>query len=208
MEQHTILRVSQRAEQTAVLGPGKRAVIWVYGCCFDCPGCLAQRYRHGTFQRFTPEEIARWYLEIPDVRGLTISGGEPMLQAEALARTIALIRAEKDTDVIVYTGFLYEDLVEKAKQTPDIRAFLNAIDLLIDGPYIREKDDGKPYRGSSNQRLIPLTDRFQADLTGYYAQPTGRQIEIYATPESTVLIGVPDRDQLRIWDKIKAIGET
>ena len=207
MEQQAFLRISQRAEQTAVLGPGNRAVLWVHGCCFDCPGCLAQHYKAGAFQTFTPEELAQWYLDIPDVQGLTVSGGEPMLQAEALARFIALIREKRDAGVIVYTGFMYEDLMEKAKSEPDLRAFLGSIDLLIDGPYIREMDDGKPYRGSSNQRLIPLTHRYRADLTGYYAQPSGRQIEIYATPESTVLIGVPDREQLIIWDKIKAIGE-
>ena len=200
------LQISQLAEQTAVLGPGNRAVIWVHGCCFSCPGCLAQRYKTGKYTEYTPEAIAAWYLAIPGAQGLTISGGEPMLQAAPLAEAIRLIRAEKDTGVIVYTGFTREALAEKAGSDPGIRAFLGSIDLLIDGPYIREQDDGIPYRGSANQRLIPLTERYQDQLADYYTTAGGRKIEIRATSESTVLIGVPDRDQLAIWDKIKAIG--
>lgn len=206
MNQNQILRVSQLADRTAVLGPGSRAVIWVHGCCFDCPGCLAQRYKTGEYRHYTPDAIARWYLGLSGVCGLTISGGEPMLQPGPLARAIARIREDADAGVIVYTGFRYEQLLHRAETDPELRRFLGCIDLLIDGPYIRELDDAAPYRGSSNQRLIPLTDRYRDELADYYARDTGRQIEILATPERTVMIGVPDRDQLAIWDKIKAIG--
>lgn len=204
MEAQKTLRISHLAEETRVLGPGRRAVIWVHGCCFHCPGCLAERYKTGPYEEYTPDDIAEWYLAITQAQGLTISGGEPMLQAGLLAQTVAAIRRKRDTGVVVYTGFTYEALLKKAETDAGIRAFLGCIDLLIDGPYLRDMDDGKPYRGSSNQRLIPLTDRYQPDIAGYYTAVTGRQIEINVTSGEIVMIGVPDQDQLAIWRKIKA----
>ena len=65
--------------------------------------------------------------------------------------------------VIVYTGYLYEELLK----VPENQELLSNIDLLIDGPYIKELDDGKSLRGSSNQRVILLTD-FYADAVCEY----------------------------------------
>ena len=200
------LRISHRVEQTHALGPGQRAALWVHGCCFQCPGCLAQRYKEGPYTEQTPEALAQWYLSIPDSDGLTISGGEPMLQAGPLARMVAAIRRQRDTGIIVYTGFVYENLVEKAATDPQLASFLQSIDLLIDGPFLQEKNDGKALRGSSNQRAIPLTDRYRGAVDRYGAD-IGRQIEISITDTGTVMVGVPDEDQLKIWQKIKAIGE-
>jgi len=202
-----MLRISHRAENTGVLGPGRRAVIWVHGCCFHCDGCLAERYKTGPYQTCSPEELAQWYLTLPGISGLTISGGEPMLQAELLARTISRIREVRDTGVIVYTGFLYENLLEMAEKDLGIRDFMDSIDLLIDGLYVRELDDGRPYRGSSNQRMIPLTDRYRPHLQTYYAADVGRQIELNIASGQAQLIGVPNRKQLAIWKQIKAEGD-
>lgn len=205
MEQ--MLRISHRADSTNVLGPGRRAVIWVHGCCFQCEGCLAERYKSGPYQSFDPLELAQWYLNLPRLDGLTISGGEPMLQAGPLAQTIGSIRKNADIGVIVYTGFLYEDLLKMSQTDSGIRDLLGCIDLLIDGPYIPELDDGRPYVGSSNQRLIPLTDRYWPHLQTYYATDIGRQIEMNITSRKVQMIGVPNREQLAIWKQIKAEGD-
>lgn len=200
------LRISQTAEHTAVLGPGDRAVIWVHGCCFQCPGCLAHEYKAGAYRSIRPEQAAAWFLAT-GADGLTVSGGEPMLQAQALVETVGLIRRSRQIHVIVYTGFLYEELQKKAAAEPAIARLLEQTDLLIDGPYRRELDTGRPYIGSDNQRLIYLTDRCRAEAEAYYAPKKGRKIEIKATPTGTVMIGVPDEGQRTIWNQIKAIGE-
>jgi len=197
------LRISQLAESTRVLGPGDRAVIWVHGCCFQCPGCLAQLYKEGPFQSYTPRQLADWFLQT-NAQGLTVSGGEPMLQAGALAQVIRLIRQDRPVGVIVYTGFVYEQLLEK--NDPDIRALLEQVDVLIDGPYIRELDDGIPYRGSSNQRILALTDRYREELDTYYLKTVGRKIEIDANTKRTMMVGIPDSRQLAIWNAIKSKG--
>lgn len=97
--------------------------------------------------------------KVSDTEGITISGGEPFLQAEELATMIDGIKAKRDYGVIIYTGFLKEEL-DKKNENGVQRLLLHA-DILIDGHYIKELDDGKPYRGSSNQNIYLMTDRYK-----------------------------------------------
>lgn len=198
----SVLRYGARASGCKVLGPGNRAVLWVYGCCFDCPGCIAESYKRGPYKETTPEEAAAWYLA-RNADGLTISGGEPMLQAAALGEMISCIRNERDCGVIVYTGYVYEDLL--ARKDPEIMAFLDQTDLLIDGPYQQDQDRNQMALGSGNQRLIALTDRYK-DSLWYYGQP-GRKVELRLSEEETLLIGVPSQEQREVWRKLKRLGE-
>lgn len=201
-----VIRYGARAGDCTVLGPGSRAVLWVFGCCFDCPGCIGRSFKEGEWFESSPEEMADWYVGL-GADGLTISGGEPMLQAAALAKTISLVRERMDCGVIVYTGFTYEALLERSKGDADIRAFLDAIDLLIDGPYVAERDNGRPYVGSSNQRLIALTERYENDIESYYERATAREVEIRLSETGTIMIGVPSSEQREIWRQIKRLGD-
>lgn len=146
-----------------VLGPGLRYVLWVQGCEQKCPGCIAEGAQN--MKEGKPIEIGALATEIilSKANGLTISGGEPFLQAKELAKMLDLISRKKDMGVIVYTGYTYEDL----KENSDANVLLPKIDLLIDGPYIRHLDDGKSLRASSNQRIIPLTDRYKDYLSEF-----------------------------------------
>ena len=195
-----------RIGSSEVLGPGKRAILWVYGCPRQCPGCIAESFRKGKPRTASTEEMAEWYLA-QNADGLTVSGGEPMQQAAALAEMIGSIRRRRDTGVIVYTGYLYEELLRLAERDAAIRDFLAVIDLLIDGPYIEELDRNQPYIGSSNQRLIPLTERYAGEM-GYYSAAEGRRVEIHVSEKQTLLVGVPGQDQKRIWERIKNYHET
>lgn len=189
-----------------VLGPGNRAVLWVFGCPRDCPGCIAKSFREGTPRETTVQEMAEWYLA-QDAEGITISGGEPFEQAEALAELTEIIRREKDAGVIVYTGYLYEELLDRAKQESAVRRFLNNIDLLIDGPYLQERDHNQPYVGSDNQRLLPLTNRYAGQMS-YYTEAVGRKVEIRLSEKTTLLVGVPGQDQREIWRRVKKLNDT
>ena len=200
------LQIMARVAECRVLGPGNRAVVWVHGCCFDCPGCIARWFREGDYESVSPTELAKWYLGT-DADGLTISGGEPMLQAAGLAEMIREIRAERDCGVIVYSGFLYETLKQKAEEDTSVRAFLEEIDLLIDGPYIEAQNDNLPYRGSANQRLLPLTERYRDAIVSYYQGRNGREIEIRISDSHTLMIGVPGKEQAIIWNQIQKLGE-
>jgi anaerobic ribonucleoside-triphosphate reductase activating protein len=103
------------------------------------------------------EELAEWIL-CQAVDGLTISGGEPMDQSSALVQLIDAVRRSSDLGVVCYTGFTLEALLREG--SPDRFQLLRRIDLLIDGPYVERLHTPLLWRGSSNQRLLALTERY------------------------------------------------
>ncbi|MCJ7622903.1 MAG: radical SAM protein, partial [Anaerolineaceae bacterium] len=134
------LNVAATCSETRALGPGLRAVVWVQGCPFNCTNCISPDWREISRKvLYYPQELSAKLLMNADISGLTISGGEPMLQAEGLAETIRLIRTQRDIDVICFTGYRYEHLLEM-KSKPGIRRLLQEIDVLIDGEY-RESEN-------------------------------------------------------------------
>lgn len=155
----TILKVHRCAPSVTVLGPGVRAVIWVQGCTHQCAGCISPDTWDQTCG--TPVSVgkmASWVLALPTIEGITISGGEPMLQAGTLVDLIDNIRSSREVGVVCYTGFVLEEL--QAVATPSQLDLLGRIDLLVDGPYVESLHGDLLWRGSANQRLLPLTDRY------------------------------------------------
>lgn len=200
-----IIRYSERIESTQLLGPGERAVLWVFGCCFDCPGCIAYNFKYGSYYEETVDAMVDWVLSTGK-SDITISGGEPMLQAKALGAMIEGVRKVRNVGVIVYTGYLYEDLINKVYCDEGIKHFLRQTDVLIDGPYVEEKNNNEPYRGSANQRVIQLTGRYSERVEEYYFSNKGRNIEVRLNGDKTLMIGVPSKDQAAIWNNIKKLG--
>ena len=196
----SVIVYAERIGSCRVLGPGNRAVIWVHGCPRNCPGCIAESFRKGEGRECSPEEMAEWILS-QNAEGLTLSGGEPFLQAGPLAETLRLVRKKRDLGVIVYTGYTLEELQAASEEDPGVRDLLGFTDLLIDGPYVREKDVNQPYVGSSNQRLLLLTGRYAGKMD-YYTSAEGRKVEIRLSEERTLLVGVPGREQREIWGRI------
>ena len=201
----SIIQYCERIESTTLLGPGNRAVLWVFGCCFDCPGCIAKNFRTGEFICESVDEMASWILNT-SCSDLTISGGEPFLQSGPLSKMIQTVRKHRNIGVIVYTGFEYEELMCRSEQSEEIRSFLKQIDVLIDGPYKEELDHNEPYRGSGNQRIIQLTDRYKDSIRDYYYSSEGRKVEIKIQYEKTLMVGVPSKEQAQIWESIKRLS--
>lgn len=143
-------------------------------------------------------ELAERILATEDIEGITITGGEPFLQAEGLAKLVGKVRNRRDFGVIVYTGFTLAELRKKAERDSAVRDFLAAIDLLIDGPYLSERDDGKSLRGSDNQEVHPLTERYAGIVWEWYGRPR-REAELHLVGEELFLAGIPGRDILKKW---------
>lgn len=179
------------------MGPFQRFVIWVHGCCFDCKGCIAHNTKHGSYKRMTIEELGRLILRKENIEGITISGGEPFLQANALRKLIDYLRARRNLGVIIYSGFTKEQLDQK----PEYKSLLKVTDILIDGPYIEELDIGQPYVGSSNQVIHQLSDRYINDVS--YYREKGRRAEIKIYSDQVVLVGVPSKEALKTWNDLK-----
>lgn len=150
-----LLRLAGIAEDSIVDGPGLRLTLFTQGCPHHCPGCHnPETHALEGGSLYAPDAILARYAENPLLAGVTFSGGEPFLQAGALARLGAAIRALGGT-VVTYTGYVYEDLAARAIRDADVARLLEATDLLIDGPYVQAlRSLDLPFRGSSNQRLL------------------------------------------------------
>jgi anaerobic ribonucleoside-triphosphate reductase activating protein len=148
------------------------------------------------------EELANCILSVPDIEGLTLSGGEPFAQAQGLAALVSTVRQERDLGVIVYTGHLLRNLRDKAISDSGIAALLACTDLLIDGPYEPKRNTGQPMRGSENQQLHLLTERYRQNMD-IYASGQSRQIEVHLTRHDAMLVGIPSGKQLTMWQQFK-----
>lgn len=191
-----MLRIHHTARKVRVLGPGLRYVVWVQGCLRDCPGCATPEARPLTGgKERSIAGLAQDILATEGIEGLTISGGEPFLQAEKLAALIDAVREKRDLGVIVYTGYLLEEL--QSGTVPGAQALLERIDLIVDGPYVDALNDDGALRGSSNQRAIPLTGRYAQDVSRY-GEPGARQTELMFRLEGAFLTGVPSRATVKL----------
>lgn len=87
-----------------------------------------------------------------EIDGITLSGGEPFEQVDACGR-LAHAAHISGLSVWCYTGYLYEELIEK-----DNCIFLiNHLDVLIDGKFELDKRTLQlPFRGSWNQRIVDV----------------------------------------------------
>ncbi|WP_407833155.1 4Fe-4S single cluster domain-containing protein [Vibrio rotiferianus] len=172
-------------------GPGKRAVIWVQGCHLDCEGCCnpeLQSFRPATLCDI--EELIEKIVEAKrnhDIEGITLLGGEPMLQAQGLALLAEACQSFK-LSVMIFTGFTLNML--KQQSLLGSERLLNATDLLVDGPYLRRKPETeRNWCGSTNQQFHYLTDRYQPSIeTDPRFQPS---IEVGVSLEQVRISGYP-----------------
>lgn len=136
-------------------GKGIRYVIFTQGCPHHCPGCHNPQTHD--FAGGYPADTDKLLDELrqnPLLKGVTFSGGEPFCQPAPLAELAEKIHA-LGLDVTVYSGFTYEQLVDKCD--PAVDALLRQADVLIDGRYEEDQRDlTLRFRGSSNQRVIDL----------------------------------------------------
>jgi anaerobic ribonucleoside-triphosphate reductase activating protein len=134
------------------LGPGRRLGIWVQGCSIRCPGCISS----DTWAQTSPDlEIDEFMHQIEpllqECDGITISGGEPFEQPQALAELLHAIRRLSEVSILVYSGLPLEELESSDVVKQEL------IDCLISDPFEVLKGQTKYLRGSDNQRMTCLT---------------------------------------------------
>lgn len=171
------------------LGPGNRAAIWVAGCNRYCKKCAnPELWEQHEYQRIEPERLAGAISNVINtgIDGITITGGEPFNQAEELCKLIDSL--PDDIDILVFTGYKYEELLVK----DGVREFLSRIDVLIDGEYIDELNDNHAaLRGSTNQRIIYLNKELRSKYEKYLTE--GRKIQNFVYDYRTVSVGIHNR---------------
>lgn len=140
-------------------GLGWRAVLFVSGCPHHCPGChnqQAQDYNYG--KEFNKQEILNRIQENSILKGITVSGGEPLCK-ENIAEVVDFIKDVKkikpNFNIWCYTGYTMEEL--EKRQDAITQEALNEIDILVDGEFKEaQKDPSLKFRGSKNQRIIDI----------------------------------------------------
>ncbi len=152
------LQLAGIMRESIVDGPGIRLTIFAQGCPHRCRGCHNPE---------TNDPLGGYPVEIDDllqlvdsssnIDGVTISGGEPFAQPGPVALLAGLIR-KRDLDLVLYSGYTFEQLLLMAQGNQQIRIILEQGNLLVDGPFrLEERDISLAFRGSRNQRIIDLS---------------------------------------------------
>lgn len=149
-----MLNLSGITQDSIVDGPGIRLCVFTQGCPHHCPGCHnPETWAFGEGTDFDENRILDIARSNPLCHGVTFSGGEPFAQAAPLARLARLLKAE-GYEVASYSGYTFEQLL---RGTQAQRELLEAIDVLIDGPFLLEQKSLElSFRGSRNQRILDV----------------------------------------------------
>ena len=153
----TQIRIAQVIDDSIVDGPGIRMTVFFQGCGHACKGCFNEETWDFCGGHLCDiEKIYNAAMKNPLLQGITLSGGDPLYQVEGALELVKLFK-NTNLDIMCYTGFTYEELLEIEQEKPAMKEFLDTIDYLVDGPFMIDKRDiSLKFRGSSNQRIIDL----------------------------------------------------
>lgn len=142
-------------------GPGRRFVVWSQGCALACPGCFNPETHDGDggATRTVGDLVAEALAE-KDIEGVTLTGGEPLEQPEAVAAFCAGVRGR--LGVIVLTGFSRAEI----EADPALAPAVADADLVIAGRYNERLRVASGLRGSANKEYWDRTGRYAPDELG------------------------------------------
>lgn len=147
------LQVAGIIDDSVVDGPGVRYTIFTQGCAHNCPDCHnpeTHDYNGGTSVKI--DDLMADIARSKYIKGVTLSGGEPFDQPEALTELVARLK-NKGYDVMLFSGYTFEEIVQDSVK---LQA-LGYADTLIDGRFdMRKRTHTLRFRGSSNQRIIDV----------------------------------------------------
>lgn len=177
------LRIAGVVRESSVDGEGLRYVIFTQGCNHNCKGCHnPQTHDMLGGKEAKIDSIIKDILKNPLLSGVTISGGEPLLQIDNL---IPLVRELKSLDyhIMMYTGFTYEEIWREQAFGDDtftnVGELLKYVDILVDGRFNEnQKDLTLLYRGSKNQRLIDVKKSLGVGCVQLWQEPNDLTAEM------------------------------
>lgn len=197
------VRIARMLAPVSVLGPGRRLALWVQGCHLACPGCASvDTWASDAGEEVDIEDLATRMAHVlirDDLDGLTITGGEPTEQGEALAHLVADVRARVaqhrgDLDLLVFTGRT------QAAATLRASALVAAADALVAGRYRADLPPTNPLVASANQTITWRSSAAEARYREWFAHLDRPTLEVAASGEDLFLIGLPragDLDRFR-----------
>lgn len=185
------------------LGWGTRVGIWVQGCSIQCVGCMSKdTWSIDTSTEVSITEIARVISECLPVDGVTISGGEPLDQADELESLLHVLRQILDSrgqgDILCYSG--RSDTVVKAR----FQRILALVDAMVVGPYQYRNQVEHPLKGSSNQKVLAVTPLGVSRYLDNEDELCTQRMQIHIDGSRIRTIGVPGAQDLNEIDRIAA----
>lgn len=160
------LNLATRLACTEAEGPGRRAAIWVQGCNKRCRGCCNPAYLPLVERDFvSASSVLDWLIKAHDehnLEGLTLLGGEPMLQAQGLA-VVARGAQSIGLSVMTFTGYTVEELF--TLRLPGSDRLLDFTDVLVEGEFDSKLlDSTRPWVGSENQKFHYLSSKYGPEI--------------------------------------------
>ena len=132
--------------------------IWFQGCPLACPGCFNQDTHdfEGGHKIPLDEIYNQIERQLQEIEGITISGGEPFAQSDALYQLVCQVKHNTDLSILVFSGYTLNEIIKQNNGA----SILENIDVLIAGRYIDSMHLGYGLRGSSNQKVHLLSSRY------------------------------------------------
>lgn len=143
--------------ESLVNGPGIRRVYFAQGCRHNCDGCFnPETHDFNGGELMDMNELINDAISNPIINGITFSGGDPLEQAESFSYMAKEFKS-KGLNIWCYTGYTFEQILEKMKKDKDLKELISNVDVLVDGKFeINNKNKDLKFRGSSNQRIIDV----------------------------------------------------
>ena len=151
------LRIADIIGESIVDGPGFRMTVFTQGCPHHCEGCHNPHTHPFDGGRVVKVgEVIDKFKKNPLLSGVTLSGGEPFCQAASCAEIAKAVHSLKK-NVIVYSGYTFEQLFDMAQNNIGIKELLVNSDILIDGKFdISQRSLELRFKGSKNQRTLDI----------------------------------------------------
>lgn len=129
--------------------------LFTTGCYKRCPDCFNRRLQSFSEGRIILcDSIVNDFIAHVPYKKVTFSGGEPFLQAESLSYIAKKLKLE-GFFIVCYSGYTADEIPHLF---PYGRQLLEHIDILVDGPFMKELltpiNEKYKFVGSSNQRII------------------------------------------------------
>ena len=156
------VRIAGITHESVTDGPGIRSVLFFQGCPHGCSGCHnPQTWSFAGGEELEVAQVISSMRLTPLLSGFTFSGGEPFVQAPAVAELASYVKS-RQLSLWIYTGYVWEQLLADINKAV-YRDLLALADVIVDGPYQKEfRRLGLPYRGSQNQRIIMVAESLQS----------------------------------------------
>jgi anaerobic ribonucleoside-triphosphate reductase activating protein len=174
-------------------------VIWVAGCPFRCKGCIQPDYlsknsgKDISVQELT--NIVNHYLN--QIDGITISGGEPLWQADVLS--LLMENTPSSLDKMVFTGYKIDELNESQLEC------LSKFDLVVDGRFKEMHKGDYMWRGSSNQKFHSPTGKYTKKQLEDFYNSKSKGLEITVKDSSIFFYGIPPVEEINeIYDILQS----